>query len=67
MIQDSSLGRCKYFNNGYCKFEDHLKEEIIQLQKSNTEKINLLRGIEELYTQNENLKLSKELFYQKMM
>ena len=35
---------------------DRLKEEILMLQKYDTEKINILRNIEELKTQNENLK-----------
>ena len=35
---------------------DRLKEEIVMLQKSNTEKINILGNIEELKIQNENIK-----------
>ena len=52
---------CMYRHNKYESVNteeeiDRLKEEIVMLQKSNTEKINLLRNIEELKTQNENLK-----------
>ena len=35
---------------------NRLKEEIVILQKSNSEKINLLRNIKELKIQNENQK-----------
>ena len=35
---------------------DRLKEQIVMLHKSITEKNNLLRNIEQLKTQNENLK-----------
>ena len=35
---------------------DRLKDKIIELEKSNTEKINLLGQIEELKAKHENLK-----------
>ena len=46
----------KYESVDNVEQNDRLKEQIIELEESYTEKINLLRQIEELKAKNENLK-----------